>query len=211
MKDLLIPQEDYHRIFCTIYSILLSDNADIQHSCIPFSVVGAVILNEHYNINAKVCMGMAAYVVDGVNKNVLAFAEKVGDKHISSQCGFHSWIESDDFVIDFTAPLFPNMVRDSTGQSLITPKMFQKKTASMADSTSQLEATGDFILSGNGDLTNEIMNTFASVPYNIDLINVCFSWYKKPPLKMLKVIPLSDGFGRIKNVPLQSFHICGSW
>jgi len=68
LKELLIPQEDYHRIFCTIYSILLSDNAEIQHSCIPFSVVGSVILNEHYNIKAKVYMGLAAYMIDEVNK-----------------------------------------------------------------------------------------------------------------------------------------------
>jgi len=144
-------------------------------------------------------------------RNVLAFAEKAGDKHISSQCGFHSWIEVDDFVIDFTAPLFPNMVRDNTGQNLYTPKMFQKMTTSMASSASQLEATGDFFLSGNGELTNEMMDAFVEVPYNIDLVNVCCSWFKKPPLEMLKVIPVSDGFGRIKNVSLQSFNICGSW
>jgi len=211
LKDLLIPQEDYNRIFNTIYSLLLSEDADIHHSCIPFSVVGSVILDKHYNIKAKVYMGMAAYMIDGINKNVLAFAEKVDGRHICSKNAFHSWIESDDFVIDFTAPLFTNMVSDNTEQCLCTPMMFQKMKTSMVNSPSQLEETGDFFLNCNDELTNELMDTFVEDPYNIDLVNVCCSWYKKPPLEMLKIIPISDGLGSIKNTQLQPLRVCGSW
>ena len=126
MKRLQIPLEDYSRIFRTIYSVLLSENARIHNSCIWFSLIGAAILDEHYKLNPKVFMGIAAYMVDDSTKSVLTFAEENGERLRCTETGFHSWIMANDVIIDFTSPLFPTMIKTPDGKSLCEPKMFQK-------------------------------------------------------------------------------------
>lgn len=144
MGELLIPFQDYKRIFRTVYSILQSEDAEINHSCIYFSVIGSIILHEHYKLNPKVYMGIAAYMLDDTMKNVLAFAEKDEGHLFCSENGFHSWIVENDWVIDFTAPLFPDMLKTIYESASCEPKMFQKPLSNMSTSAADLESNGDF-------------------------------------------------------------------
>ena len=212
MARLLIPNDDYCRIFRTIYSVLHSENAEIPHSCIWFSLIGATILHKHYNLSAKVFMGIAAYMVDDASLSVLTFAEKDGQRLVSSEAGFHSWIEVDGFIIDFTSPLFPTMMMKAPGsKSLCKPQMLQREIETMAKSPRELAVTGDFFLSPNAKLTNDLVDDFISVPLNMDILNICGSWYRRPPSEMPQTINVSDGRGGISSIHLQSFDVSGKW
>jgi len=211
MKRPLIPLEDYCRIFRTIYSVLLNENARTTHSCIWFSLIGAAILNEHYKLNPKVFMGIAAYMLDDSSQSVLTFAEKDGDRLICSETGFHSWIKTNDVIIDFTSPLFPTMIKAPDGKSLCQPRMFQRDIETMATSPRELTVTGDFFLSADANLTNDLIDDFIAVPMNMDLLNICSSWYRRPPSEMPQMIGITDGRGAINNLYLQRFEVSGAW
>src|SRR2546427_6546693 len=62
----------------------------------------------------------------------------------SSDTSFHAWIQCDEYVIDFMAPMFPEACT-SAGHPFIAPRrMFQKKWADMAPSHEHLDQEGDF-------------------------------------------------------------------
>lgn len=211
MNGPLVPLEDYCRIFRTIYSVLANEDAKIHHSCIWFSLIGAAILHKHYKLNAKVFMGIAAYMVDASSQSVLTFAEKDGARLVSSEGGFHSWIMADDILIDFTSPLFPTMIKTPDGKPLCQSKMFQRNIGTMASSPRELAVTGDFFMSANSKLTNDLIDDFIAVPLNMDLLNICSSWYRRPPSEMPPMIGITDGRGAINNLHLQRFEVRGAW
>jgi hypothetical protein len=211
MNELLISLDDYTRIFRTIYSTLLNENAKIHHSCIYFSLIGAAILDGHYKLKPKVYMGVAAYMVDDKSKSVLTFAEKDGDRLVCSEKGFHSWIMANDVVIDFTSPLFPTMINTPDGSSLCEPKMFQRNIETMAKSPHELAANGDFFMSPDAKLTNDLVDAFIGVPLNMDLLNICSSWYRRMPSEMSQMIGITDGRGGLKSIHLQKFEVSGTW
>jgi hypothetical protein len=207
----IIAFPDYKRIFSTIYSTLQSENAEINHSCIYFSVIGSLILHKYYRINAKVYMGIAAYMLNEIDMNVLAFAEK-NDNHLTcTENGFHSWIVANEWVIDFTAPLFPNMLKTMYKNASCKPKMFQKPLSHMRASAAELGSKGDFFLCENINFANEMMDLFVKRPFNTDIAEICCQWYRRPPTKMMKSITVGDGAGKVKQVQLKSYKISGSW
>lgn len=211
MARQLIPHDDYCRIFRTIYSVLHSENAEIPHRCIWFSLIGATILHKHYNLNAKVFMGIAAYMVDDVSLSVLTFAEKDGQRLVSTEAGFHSWIEADGFVLDFMSPLFPTLMQTPDRKALCKSQMFQREIETMAKSPRELAATGDFFLCPNAKLTNDLVDDFISIPSNMDTLNNCSSWYRRPPSEMPQTIDVSNERGGIDKIHLQHFEISGEW
>ncbi len=211
MRGPLIPLEDYCRIFQTIYSVLLNEKARIYHSCIWFSLIGAAILDEHYKLNPKVFMGIAAYMVDDSSQSVLTFAEKNGDRLVCSESGFHSWIKANDVIIDFTSPLFPTMIKSPDGKSLCKSKMFQRNIETMVASPRELAVTGDFFMSPDAKLTNDLVDDFIAIPLNMDLLNICSNWYRRPPSEMPKKIGITDGRGSINNLHLQHFEVSCAW
>lgn len=212
MKKLVIPFVDYKRIFRTIYSILLHENpGQMNHSCVPFSIIGAFILHEHYKINAKVSMGIASYLLDEEKMNVLAFAEKEESHLTCSQNGFHSWIEANESIIDFTAPLFPKIIKIIDQKASCKSKMFQKPLKNMRVSVSDLKKTGDFFVGKDIVLSDQMVDKFLSRPLHTDLIEICCKWYKRPPRRMLESIGISNSSGNIKKVTLKPFYIQGSW
>jgi hypothetical protein len=212
MTRQLIPHDDYCRIFRTIYSVLHSENGEIPHSCIWFSLIGATILHEHYKLSAKVFMGIAAYMVDDVSLSVLTFAEKDGGRLVSTEAGFHSWIEVDGFIVDFMSPLFPTLMMKAPGsKALCKPQMLQREIETVAKSPRELAATGDFFLCPNAKLTNDLVDHFISIPSNMEILDICNSWYRRPPSEMPQTIDVSDGRGGIDKIHLQHFDVMGEW
>ncbi len=156
-------------------------------------------------------MGIAAYMLDDKQKNVLAFAEKDETQLFCSKNGFHAWIVVNDWIIDFTAPLFPSMLKNKYKNATSKSRMFQKPLSLMCSSAYDLEKNGDFFIYENIPFANEMMDRFAKQPYNSDIAEICCQWYRKPPLKMLEAIKVSNGAGYIKQVPLKSYEITGRW
>ena len=148
---------------------------------------------------------------DDKKNNVLAFAEKNGNKLISSENGFHAWIVVKDWVIDFTAPVFPNMLKRMDENASCEPKMFQKPLSVMCPSSANLKSNGDFFLHEDIPFANDMLDHFSKRPFNTDIADICCKWYRRPPRKMLKSITIGDGAGKLKQVPLRSYRISGSW
>jgi len=207
-----IPFLDYKRIFNTIYSILLSEDAEMNHSCLFYSILGATILNKQYKINAKVYVGLAALKVDDSEDAILIFAEEVNGRVTSTDNGFHSWIETEDeWLIDFSAPQFPDILKSNGQQHKCGTKMLQKPISDMSSSPNDFKNIGEFFYYPNLDLTNEMIDNFVSIPGYVDLVNICNQWYRKPPRKMIKSFQVSDGRGNLNTVTLNTKSIVGSW
>lgn len=211
MKKFLIPLKDYERISKIIYSILKNEDADMEKSCLYYSFFGAHILKEHYKLDAKVRAGIAGYRLGNGEKNLLMFAEVVGGKLTCSENGFHCWVEVEGWLIDFMAPIFPNVMLSAGYDESCAPKMMQKKLGQMVESPDALSSSGEFFLSSHQDMMEELFEHFVSKSANTDLIEICSRWYKKPPKKMMKEISISDGKGRISNVQLKGRSVVGVW
>lgn len=211
MNKLPIPFKDYRRIFCTIYSLLESEEHDLSHSCIYFSFAGATILRNHYKIEANVFMGLAAFRVIENDDELLMFAELKGNRLESNHFAFHSWVKVGEWFIDFSAPQFPKMYEASGNTNEVNSKMFQKHVSEMAETPNDLNNVGDFFFAANKELTNEMDSMFESNPQNLDFLEVCSQWYRKPPRKMQKNICLGNGLGDTKSVQLRTLSVAGSW
>jgi len=211
MNKTLIPLEDFKRISSTIYSILLSENAEIGKSCTYFSVLGSLILKKHYNIDSQVVVGSAAYLLDAADMNVLLFAEAGENGFISTEEGFHSWIETEEWHIDFSSPLFPEMCRNAGMSISCKPKMFQKMKSSMAASGLDLKVDGDFIVSGDYELTQKMINIFTSYQVNLDIAQFCCDWYRRPPGRMAESIAIKDEMGKVKKLAFNEFRFSSAW
>jgi len=215
MKDFAIKNKDYKRIFETIYStIKRQDEIDITKSCINFSIIGAMILQKHYKLDAKICMGMASYCFDDMK--CLTYGEQTKDQIKLSRNNFHAWIvvdnNHDGWIIDFSCPIFPLIIKKELNQEYKCPSTaFQRKISSMAQDGSELKKRGDFYLYHDLDMTKKVVEKFTSRPYNTDTVSVCLKWYKKPHLNMKKNIDFIDtktGYGRLTK---ESFRIVGNF
>ncbi|MCS6120238.1 DUF2026 domain-containing protein [Shewanella baltica] len=207
---MLITLPDYQRIYSIAHAVLKSENSDTNKSCLFYNYCGAYILNNHYKINAKVHSGFAAYHL-GVEK-ILGFGSIDDGKLKSSEYEFHSWVEADDWLIDFMAPEFPNIMLYNGCCSPIPRKMMQSRLANMADGPDELKESGDFLVIPDMELTKSLAGHLESRPAFVDLVDICNQWFNKKPNKMHKSISISNGKGQLNQVSLSGIKpIVGRW
>jgi hypothetical protein len=211
MNKFLIPLQDYERIYQTIYSVLKSEDANVTHSCLYFAVFGAFILETHYKIRANPVAGVAGYRIGHDEKNVLMFAELIGDKLTATSNGFHCWIEADGWLIDFMAPIFPLLMAVIGHSKPCGRKMMQKRLSLVTTSAASLQSIGDFYCIPDLERTNELMTYFQSKPSNANLAQISANWFKRPPKKMSKEIQIYDGKGKTNQVSLIGEMLDGVW
>lgn len=188
----------------TIYSVLSSEQANVLKSCFFFSMFAAAILRRHYKIEAAAVAGIAGYRIGSGEKNVLMFAEAVGNELHCTENGFHAWVQAEGWLIDFIAPMFPRIVPGS-------PKMLQKRLSDVSPSPDALISPGDFFVEANPGRTNDLFEHFLSKPAHADLLDIAEQWYRRPPKKMQKTIQVSDGKGAVKPVPFIGTQVVGAW
>lgn len=193
---LTLPQ--YERIFRIIHGVLLNEKCDPSKSCTYFAVIGAFLLEHHHRLNAIPRAGAAAYNFGLPGKDVFAFGTELDGRLVSNDRAFHFWVEVDGWVIDFQAPIF---------QSVQMPKMFQKAK----NFSEQLHEPGSFFHEINPQLTNQLLQHFQLHPMNTDLVNICTSWYRPPPKKILHALPISNARGEISEVKLSPITLSGAW
>jgi hypothetical protein len=210
LKKNLIPFIDYKRIYSTITSVLSNEECEIDHSCLYFSILGARILQVHYNLDPKVYMGLAAFKIGESVDDILFYAEQEESSLVCTENGFHSWVIVDDWVIDFTAPRFNKLLKRKSNRDYGPPKMFQKRINDMVPDPNELNNIGDFFLNIDYEITDKFFNKFVSHPMNNDLLEISTKWYRKPPRKM-KDIGIGDGKGALNKVSLQNHSLVGSW
>ena len=210
MNKTLISRADYQQIFRTIYSVLMHEKADLPRACVAFNVIGAVLLNEFYGIQSRPFAGIASYCVCSDPRSVILFADQSGSQLTPADKAFHCWIETKDWVIDFSTPLFPLITKE---KNFPDPgrKMMQRKIASSKHSPQDLAIQGDFFLAPDQDFTLYTLKKFAEVPFHRDLIEICRRWFVRPPDRMMPVIGLANQHGKVAEVPFLRYEVIGAW
>lgn len=210
---LLIPLLDYLRIHAVIRSVLNGVEASPAHSCIFFSFAGAALLREFYRKEAIEVAGAAFYLVDGEGseKNALSFAMLENEQVQSSSTAFHAWVQCDGYIVDFMAPIFPETCA-AFGHPFIPPRrMFQRKLTNMALSHEHLDQEGDFYLTPNLELTTNMHKSFLQKPANLDLVNICLSWYRRPPKPIVSELQIQNDLGKTIRIKLENTSVSGTW
>ncbi|WP_176060238.1 DUF2026 family protein [Paraburkholderia sp. BCC1876] len=202
---------DYQRIFQVAHGIIVELGKNKAKSCVFFSMVGAFILKKYHGIQARPVAGSAYFKLDESDV-VLAVADPTKNFESSSlDGGFHCWVETDRWCIDFTAPLFPEMMQDAGSTSKCDRKMFQKSVASMAESPYALERAGDYFLDVDVELTRELMRLNVERNDVLDLINVASTWYRKAPMAMAREMSIMNDLGQVSKLSLDAPAIVGVW
>ena len=207
---LLIPLPDFERIFRTIHGVLLNEKGDLARACLFFGVIGASILRIHYKLEPIVVCGFAAYRVDEKNDVLVLGTQKDGILTFENN-GFHSWVQCNDWLLDFTSPLFQEMFTSCGIQKTCERKMFQKRESEMSEALSELRNPGQFLYGGNQDLTNRLVDGFFSRQAYEDILNICLKWYRPTPKKMQEVIGVGDSKGQVKQTRLSPILLKGAW
>ena len=183
-----------------------------EKNCTYFSLIGAFLLNEHYGINCKSFSGLAAYMLNSELEVVLAFGECVGENScIASINSFHSWVANDDFIIDFQAPLFPEILSKRIGMNVCDSKMFQKHISLQCESPMLFKKSGDFFHAPTRELTKRIVDDFADNPFNMNIVKICSKWFVNPIHKMETSAEVKNDYGQRGRIHLCEKSISGKW
>lgn len=190
----VIPLPDYERIFRVIYSVI-DDHANTPHACVFFAIVGAAILETKYKIEAAPVAGAAAFAVHENSGTVCMFGKILDDEFVSTEDGFHCWVQARGVAIDFMAPLFRESLKTYGHNIAVSRHMFQKPLREMAPSIHELRGEGAFFLQPSPELTRKLFTSFSERLGNTDLANVCLTWYARPPKPLSANMGMRDNEG----------------
>lgn len=209
---LAITIPEYNRIFQVVHSVCSTLNDSSKASCLFYNTVGTYLLEQSLGVRARTKMGAAFFRVDDATETVLFFAERGEDGVCTStRNGFHCWVETEDHIIDFTAPVYRRYLADIGSDIQLPRKMFQKSKGSMASSYNSLATEGDYYVEPNPELTLELMSIGMGNAAVGDLANACLQWFKRPPKKMRSTLPLMDDRGGLTEIKLTGLSAVGAW
>ncbi|KFB77872.1 DUF2026 family protein [Candidatus Accumulibacter cognatus] len=206
-SPLLVPLADFERIFRTIHGVLVAKGFQSPEKCCQFfSIVGATILDKHYGLKAVPCFGVAAFNV-GLQKHI-AFASVNGCPSVN---GFHAWVESEGWIVDFSSPLLSELA-EKAGIGSCGRKMFQKPAVESAPSIEELDSELSFYVAPYQDFSAKRIDAFFESKLYVDVLYYCVNWYKRPPQKMNEPVLVGQN---IKGEPecafLSPFRVNGAW
>ncbi|MEI6543229.1 MAG: DUF2026 family protein [Methylococcales bacterium] len=202
---------DFQRIFQTIHGALLAMGLNTKKSCVAFNVIGAAILRVHYGLSAYPKIGMAAYNLDNMNEVVLVFANEINANTQNGKMPFHCWVQVDNWFVDFSSPIFPEILSASGMINGCRRKMFQKPLIEASVSISELNDTGAFYCLSDQLLSRETITNLSNEAFFIYLTNMCLDWYKRPPRKMMSSIGIKNREGIPKKAFRSSITVNGFW
>lgn len=167
--------EDYKKLFGIIYAFF-NGNFNFIHLLddgpAVFSIIGTEILREFYNVDAQVKAGFFAFNYDN-NHHFIAGTSK---GETSNWNNHHCWVEYDDKVIDFMAPIYDVFINLSP-QAQVHRKMFFKDK-SAAVTNLQHSNPGDFIIKSNQNLTNKREHWFGQDIWRNWLLEACLECFE---------------------------------
>jgi hypothetical protein len=202
-KYLWKSRKVYDRIFQVIYTIVSNAKGDTSKSCLYYAYVGSNILKKYYKISAKPVAGAAAYYICDKD-TVLAFGEKNDEILESSIDKFHCWVEVNNFVIDFMAPV----IGASFGVK-IQPNMCIKLKGELITTLNDMKIKGKFLIKPNDDLTKHYFSE--NIPLLAkDLSEIAIKWFEKPPKPLAINSMMLDNHGNICNLEIKGPNTIGS-
>lgn len=207
----LIPLCDYERIFRVVHSVSKAAGNTPGKSCIFYNVAGAYLLETNYKIRAQPVMGAAFFYLHSPSSTVLSYGIANDSEVASSGDAFHCWVQAEDYVVDFTAPVYGEALRQVGFTHKLQRKMFQRPFSKMADHPHAMSEEGDYFAYPSVELTNELMARFGTSQQAQDLVNVCAHWFKKPPKRIEEEFRTTDGKGIVEVMPLSKIRLSGAW
>jgi hypothetical protein len=206
--DIYLPE--YEKIFRILDGTLNYANPGRPPSCLFFNVVGALILNKVYQVEARPRMGTAFINVNTDQGAVIAFANMTGsqlEKPSSHEEAFHCWIETEHHYIDFTAPVYSKYPN-----SFHTPAyMFQKTKALMALSHEYLLKQGDFYLQPNVELTRDRLASGLDSTRLMDFAQISLTWAENSKSKLMPKMLIQASDGERIELKLSDTRVIGAW
>lgn len=203
-----ITLKQYELIFRIVSSIAEHFSHGAGRSCQFYNVNGALLLNQALKIRARPVMGVA-FVRLNEKGDTVAYAGEESGGFYSSLEFFHCWVETPNFLIDFTAPEYAKS--EGNFLSSVPRKMFQKPKAKMCISPYALAAPGDFFFEENKELTAHLLNKMASIPASGDFANICLEWHKNCKKSVLTEMQIMNDLREITRIQLKSGSISSSW
>jgi hypothetical protein len=196
-----------------VYKILASIGKELAHgegrSCQFYNVNGAIILEKLFKVKAKPVMG-AAFIRLTNTGETLSFAAEENDSFYSSPDAFHCWVETENNIIDFTAPEYKETLDMAGVDGNIKRNMFQKDKKSMSNDPYTMINPGDFFFESNLALTNHLLTNMYEQPSTNDLSEICLKWCKESK-KELKGLTIMNDLGEIISIQPIKRKVTGSW
>lgn len=210
MNKIAIKLLEYERMFRVIHSVSeeLDDRAGVN--CMLYNTIGAFLIESTLKIKAKPVMGAAFVLVNNASDTILSFSKvSEGGEVTSDEDNFHCWVETQDHIIDFTAPVYQKYF-DKMGSPIAVPnKMFQKRKSDMLSSYKTFSEDGDYFVQGNRNITKTLLSRQS--PALGDLADICLHWYKSPPRKMNESMTITNDLGEVSNISLTPVRVSGAW
>ena len=205
----LLALPDYQRIYQVIYSVLQASEVAVTHrACIFFASAGALLLREHYGLQATISSGCMGLMVDEKAANVVVYGREESGVFVYDAEGFHAWNECDGWMIDFMAPIM-GMALHEDGKDIRVPRrMLQKRLEDRQRSLHAIQHVGDFYVAHDPSIAEAVLDGQAALFG--DLLHMCRTWFRKPP-KPLKPLGMADNQGMAKRLVLRAPSIEGVW
>lgn len=215
----------YQRLHNVIHSLNRFFNKDDGRSCVFFSITGAALMHEHYNLNAKVICGGGAVLLDPKSKTVLSWFTQNPDGSLTTgHDAFHAWVECDGWLIDFTAPNYREATISAT-RSIANPKpadtlppvfvpprmMLQKRIDQTEGSLDDMSKPGDCVFVPHPDVTASVIDSAFERPSLGDVIYIASTWHRPVPKKMGQEMTITDDLGKISTIKLVNRSLSGVW
>ncbi|MDO9233593.1 MAG: DUF2026 family protein [Methylotenera sp.] len=145
--------------------------------------------------------------LDQSTGNTLAFADSNFEECNSHNDAFHCWVETPNFYIDFTAPVYGDYPN-----SFSAPRfMFQKQRDRMSPSHLELDRTGDFYLAANQGLTTDRLNAGIQTTKFKDFARIANEWARKSKKKLLKEMQIQADDGEVIKLKASPITLTGAW
>ena len=200
-----LTAKEYERIYQVIHAVL-EDRANTPHACMFFAIAGAFILNKHHGIAARPVAGAFLLCVDPT-PSVLSIGKSEGNTISWDQNNFHMWVQTENHIVDFIAPIFRESVQ---GRIDVPRRMLQRNQENESPSIDDLSSPGDFYTLPDPDLSEYFVNEFMDRPNHVDLLLAIDAWYKPYPTP-LQDMALLDKYGKVEPIKIFAPRLDGSW
>ncbi|WP_324261628.1 DUF2026 family protein [Altererythrobacter sp. H2] len=209
MSKFVLPMPEYNRVHQIIHGVI-KDEGNVERGCTFFSIVGSYLLNKHYGIAATAVAGGFALCVDDAPKCIF-YGKDEGGKFSWGNDGFHMWVQTKDHVIDFMAPIYAESFAIAQPDVVLPRKMFQKRLEDDKQSLDDLQATGDYMVFPDPDLSEELIDHFLSRPINTDLLGIAEAWFGSRRGKQRPTISMGSNDGIVRHLTLPPTIARGAW
>lgn len=209
MGKFVIPMAEYNRIHQIVHGVIKNEG-DVERGCTFFAIVGSYLLNKHYGIKATaVAGGFALCVADG--SRCIFYGKDEGGKFSWADDGFHMWVQTEEHIIDFMAPIYAESFAIAQPDIVIPRKMFQKRIEDDNQNLDDLDAIGDYMVFPDPDLSEELIDRFLNRSANTDLLNVAEAWFGSRRGKQKSKISMGSNDGIVRHLTLPTTIARSTW